>query len=102
MAKKKSYAPTPERVDQLAKYKTSDLAEAVDVAFVEFMTAVHECAAAVPLNPKVTLGWILTQMADANFHWATDLGKRGFINFRGSNPYLDKTFSEVVKNMRKS
>lgn len=96
-----SFAPTPEKLDQMKKVPVAHFAEAVDAAYLEFMTAIHECAARAGLDPKVTFWWIITQMADANYHWAAALGKMGHVNFPRSNSHIGATFAETVKKFGK-
>ena len=99
--RRRSFAPDPRRAQALRSIPTEHLAENVDAAFVEFMTSLHECAARASLNPNVTLGWLIAQMIDANYHWAHDLGKHGFINFR-TNPHVGASFAETVKKFERN
>jgi hypothetical protein len=98
----RSYAPTLEKLERLNGLPADVIAESVDVAFREFMTAIHDAAARSSLKPTVTLGWLMTQLADAHAHWANDLGKRGFVVAAKTNPYLGKTFYETVKQFGKT
>lgn len=90
----------PDEIDRLKEVPPDVLAEAVDVAWIEFLTSIKSAAIGIGISPEMTLSWLLTQIVDENYHWATGLGRKGFVNFRRSNRYLGKTFAESIAEKR--
>jgi len=91
----------PDDAEKLKGVSPAVLCEAVDVAWLDFLTSIKNASAGMAINPQATLSWMLTQIADEHFHWATELGKRGFVNFpRDNHPYLGKTFGQSFKGKK--
>ena len=89
---------TPDDVEKLRAIPPAVLCEAVDAAWLDFLTSIKNASAGMSISPQATLSWMLTQIADEQAHWATELGKRGFVNFpRDNHPYLGKTFGQSFK-----
>lgn len=89
---------SPERAQQLRAVPPDVLCEAVDAAWLDFLTSIKNASAGMVINPQATLSWILTQIASEHAHWAGALGKLGFVNFpRENHPYIGKTFSQSFK-----
>ena len=89
---------SPERAQQLRAVPPDVLCEAVDAAWLDFLTSIKNASAGMAINPQATLSWMLTQTADEHAHWATELGKLGFVNFpHAHRPYLGKTFGQSFK-----
>ena len=93
----KSFGPTLDELDKLRRIPVDHLAEAVDVAFAELMASMHQCAAVAGIDPQVTFGWLMAQIADVNPHWATALGKMGYVNFPRGNPHIGARFVDTAK-----
>lgn len=92
---------SPERAEHLRTIPPDVLCEAVDAAWLDFLTSIKNASAGMAINPQATLSWLLTQIADEHAHWATELGKRGFVNFpRDNHPYLGKTFGQSFKGKK--
>lgn len=91
----------PDDAEKLRTISPDVLCEAVDVAWLDFLTSIANASAGMQIDPNHTLSWMLTQIADERAHWAYALGKLGFVNFpRNNHPHLGKTFAQSFKGMK--
>jgi hypothetical protein len=87
------FAPHFKDRDMLRSVSTQDLAEHVDVAFAEFMTAICHCIAGVSLPREAAIAWVLANMATGGgYGWTQNLADEWNVRITADG----KSFSALV------